>query len=232
MRRILPGPQEAFPSVSPLSLPGKCTWCLELEWPSFNSRVKAEESKWYSPDDKPLDHYQQTPTNIFLLPEKKTLSVFELLSVGFSVNRNGKYSLSVANIHFMGISLTDLHRFFSELFSTSSLNPEQAELLRQSGKKKSRSYLSLVSKLCLTLLQPFRLLCPWDSPGKNTDLSCHFLLQEIFPTQGSNPRCLLGRQLLYHWATWEAHCGRSGRDPSLSGFKKKKKDTKLFIELF
>ena len=60
--------------------------------------------------------------------------MFELLAVGFSVNYSGKYSLSVANIHFMRISLTDLHRFFSELFLTSSLNPEQAELLRQSKK--------------------------------------------------------------------------------------------------
>ena len=30
------------------------------------------------------------------------------------------------------------------------------------------------------------LLCPWDSPGKNTGVGCHFLLQEIFLTQGSN----------------------------------------------
>ena len=39
-------------------------------------------------------------------------------------------------------------------------------------------------------LQPARLLCPWDSPGKNTEVGCHILLQGIFPTQGSNP-CLL-----------------------------------------
>ena len=26
-------------------------------------------------------------------------------------------------------------------------------------------------------LQPARLLCPWDSPGKNTGVGCHFLLQ-------------------------------------------------------
>ena len=31
-----------------------------------------------------------------------------------------------------------------------------------------------------------------------------FLLQGTFATQGSNPYHLLGRQLLYHWATWEA----------------------------
>ena len=35
-------------------------------------------------------------------------------------------------------------------------------------------------------LCPAGLLCPWNSPGKNTGLGCHFLLQEIFPTQGSN----------------------------------------------
>ena len=43
---------------------------------------------------------------------------------------------------------------------------------------------------CLTLrphgLEPARLLCPWDSPGKNTGVGCHSFLQEIFPTQGSN----------------------------------------------
>ena len=56
-------------------------------------------------------------------------------------------------------------------------------------------------------LWPSRLLCPWDSPGKNTGIDCHVLLQRIFPTQGSNQRLLS----LLHWqvgslpfATWEA----------------------------
>ena len=31
-----------------------------------------------------------------------------------------------------------------------------------------------------------RLLCPWNSPGKNYWSGCHFLLQRIFLTQGSN----------------------------------------------
>ena len=34
------------------------------------------------------------------------------------------------------------------------------------------------------------LLCPWDSPGKNTGMGCHSLLRGIFLTQGSN-LCLL-----------------------------------------
>ena len=35
-------------------------------------------------------------------------------------------------------------------------------------------------------LQLARLLCPWDFPGKNTGVNCHFLLQGIFPAQGLN----------------------------------------------
>ena len=31
-----------------------------------------------------------------------------------------------------------------------------------------------------------RLLCPWDSPSKNTGVGCYAPLQGIFPTQGSN----------------------------------------------
>ena len=54
----------------------------------------------------------------------------------------------------------------------------------------------LVSK-CLTLLQPHelqpaRLLCPWDSPGKNTGVGCHSL-QGNLPTQGSNVGLLINR---------------------------------------
>ena len=41
-------------------------------------------------------------------------------------------------------------------------------------------------------------------PRQETGMGCHFLLQGIFLTQGSNPCLLIGRQILYHWATWEA----------------------------
>ena len=34
--------------------------------------------------------------------------------------------------------------------------------------------------------RPARLLCPWDSLGKNTGLGCDLLLQVIFLTQGLN----------------------------------------------
>ena len=56
----------------------------------------------------------------------------------------------------------------------------------------SSHYISTLSYSCTA-----RLLCPWDSPGKNTGVGCHALLQGIFPTQGSNPGLLHGRQTPY-----------------------------------
>ena len=54
---------------------------------------------------------------------------------------------------------------------------------------------------------------PWGFPGKNNGVGCHFLLQGIIPTQGSNPR------LLYH-LHWQAAslplapCGKPVKLPS------------------
>ena len=44
-------------------------------------------------------------------------------------------------------------------------------------------------------LWPTRLLFPWDSPGKNTGMGCHALIQEIFPSQRLN----LHLSCLLHW---------------------------------
>ena len=54
----------------------------------------------------------------------------------------------------------------------------------------------LVAQLCPTLCN--LVVCPWDSPGKNTGMDCHSLLQGIFPTQGLNPGLLHCRNMLYH----------------------------------
>ena len=61
---------------------------------------------------------------------------------------------------------------------------------------------TLVAQSCPALcnphgLQPARLPCPWDSPSKSTGVGCHFLIQGIFPTQGSNLGLLYCRQILY-----------------------------------
>ena len=57
------------------------------------------------------------------------------------------------------------------------------------------SHFSCVLLFATLWAEATRLLCPWDSPGKNTGMGCHFLLQGIFLSQGSNP-CLLH---LLHW---------------------------------
>ena len=51
--------------------------------------------------------------------------------------------------------------------------------------------------LCNQPMDSTRLLCPWNSPGKNTEVGSHSLLQGIFPAQESNPGLLYCRQILY-----------------------------------
>ena len=56
---------------------------------------------------------------------------------------------------------------------------------------------SLCNPMDTDLQVPF---CPWDSPGKNTGVDCHALLQGFFQTWGSNLRLLhllRCRQVLY-----------------------------------
>ena len=56
-----------------------------------------------------------------------------------------------------------------------------------------------------------RLLCPCNSPGKNTGVGSHSLLQWIFLTQGSNPGVRHYRQMLYPLS----HQGSPGSIPRL-----------------
>ena len=67
---------------------------------------------------------------------------------------------------------------------------------------KSHNMVCVSRLVCPTLFDPMdgtvahtRLLCPWNSPDKNTRVGFHFLFQGIFPTQGSNPHLLH----LLHW---------------------------------
>ena len=79
----------------------------------------------------------------------------------------------------------------------------QPKLRKNTGKANYLFIYSIIYCLCvyakslqshLTLqrygLYSTRLLCPWDSPGKNTGVGCHALLQGIFPPQELNP-CFL-----------------------------------------
>ena len=91
--------------------------------------------------------------------------------------------------------------------------------------KGPRATSSLVSVACVCLVTQSSLtLCDptdsspsgfsihGDSPGKNAEMGCHFLLQRIFPIQGSNPGQTHCRQVLHHLG----HQGMSS--PKLEGF--------------
>ena len=52
-------------------------------------------------------------------------------------------------------------------------------------------------------LQPTRLLCSWDSPGEDTGVGCHFLLQRREKADTKSTCCMaasLGRSMVRtHW---------------------------------
>ena len=65
----------------------------------------------------------------------------------------------------------------------------------------------LVTNSCLILCNPMDYSLHGSSfpsfPGKNSGVSCHFLLQ-IFQTRDWIQVSWIGRQILYHWATRKA----------------------------
>ena len=70
---------------------------------------------------------------------------------------------------------------------------------------------------CPTLCDPVdcraRLLCPWNSPGKNPGVGCHFLLQGIFPTRDrTQVSCMVGRRLLSEpqGSPWNTRAAQKG----------------------
>ena len=67
--------------------------------------------------------------------------------------------------------------------------------IRSSGSVSSKALLffrlKIMSSSFVMGLWSSRLLCPWDFPGKNIRVGCHFLLQRIFLTQGSKSNLCL-----------------------------------------
>ena len=96
-------------------------------------------------------------------------------------------------------------------------NPMEPGRLQSTGSQRvGHDWATSLSFSCLVMSNSFvtpwavatRLFCPWNFPGKNIGVGCHFLLQGNFPTQGLNPhilRLLHFRLFLYHWATMEIH---------------------------
>ena len=88
------------------------------------------------------------------------------------------------------------------IFSLGKLTSVASSAIYMLKKNVSRSVMS--DSLQPHRLESARLLCSWDSPGKYTEVGCHFLLQGIFLTRGSNPGHLHCRQILYSLAPREA----------------------------
>ena len=76
------------------------------------------------------------------------------------------------------------------------------------GVQEAHIFLNVVLCCALLLSHVWLFVIPWtvppgssvhgDSPGKNTGVGCHALLQGLFPTQGSNPGLPHCRWILYH----------------------------------
>ena len=73
-------------------------------------------------------------------------------------------------------------------------------------------------------LQPNRLLCPWNSPDRSTEVGYHFLFQGIFPTQRLNP-CLL---YLLDWQAGSLPLAPPGKRPQRYWFWKTWDSMKTF----
>ena len=83
------------------------------------------------------------------------------------------------------------------------LNIHSRQLDKQSMIQLHNGILFLAAQLCLTLFHLMVCSLPGssvhgDSPGKNTGVGCHALIQGIFPTQGLNPGLPHCRWITYH----------------------------------
>ena len=109
----------------------------------------------------------------------------------------------IISIPSLGSSIT--HRS-SHISQRAGMNPLILQSLTMSAPTSLPCHhlavLCLVAQSCPTLCNPMKCMpgssIHGDSSGKNTGVSCHALLQGIFPTQGSNPGLPHCRRILYH----------------------------------
>ena len=63
---------------------------------------------------------------------------------------------------------------------------DKQNMIKNSNKSRRKKQITewKVDKMAMKFTGEKMRLCPWDSPGKNTGVGCHALLQGIFTTQG------------------------------------------------
>ena len=110
----------------------------------------------------------------------------------FSVLR-GHEAINIKFIHlFCHLFLYQIRPKFCSTFNQSLLRILPVNYKIHSLESESESC-SVVSNS----LQPHGLYSPWNSPGQNTGVGSHLLLQRIFPTQGLNLGLSHCRWILY-----------------------------------
>ena len=159
------------------------------------------KKKWVK-DMNRLFFFQIRSTNEHQLHEKlfmENMSKSEpLCTVGRNVNQHSCYE---NYLEYIGNTMLYLEvpqnlkvkLSYDPLIPLLGLHPKLSEIGNQKGYAHSRDVTFHAklspSVMCSYLrphgLQPANLFYPWDFPSKNTKVSCHFLLQGIFLTQGS-----------------------------------------------
>ena len=77
--------------------------------------------------------------------------------------------------------LNGVVRRISEIPPRNTALPLLLSFDRERWKEDERVSAQLCPPLCQTMDPPARLFCPWNSPGKNTGMGSHSLLQRSFP---------------------------------------------------
>ena len=115
---------------------------------------------------------------------------FYLILINLHLNNHMQLVVTVLEDSFRKSLSQHLHSHYFQMISI------LCKVLRSDSMLWSVLCCCLVTKSCLTLLQPHglsptTLLCPWNFPGKNTGVSCHSLLQGIFLTGTEPTSCSL-----------------------------------------
>ena len=132
---------------------------------------------WVSDAIKP-PHLLQIPSPFaFNLSQHQSFPMSQLFTSSERSIRASVLPMNIQGLFSLGLTglISLLSKGLSRVFSSTTLK----------WVKWSHSVVS--DSLWPHRLGPTRLLCPWDFLGNSTGVDCHFFLQGIFPTQGSNP---------------------------------------------
>ena len=120
------------------------------------------------------------------------------------LNQQGRVADSWVGASPRKSSFLKLHLGCQHLYFLDSTRFSKSKVLMGNSSSMQRGietmYIWSESECCSVVSNSLRLhglYSPWNSPGQNTGVGGHFLLQWIFQTQGLNPGLLHCRRILY-----------------------------------